>query len=298
MAPSFERCSARSEARGEPLTATASTVRRWLLLEHDGPWGERALADARLPSGLGRELARIERRLRIRVLLIRRPDRDVGESGTCFLVASGPERPWIERTRVRRPREVLGLDLEAFARGERPGLEPWGEPVFAVCTHGRHDPCCAERGRPLSQWLSVSHPAETWESTHVGGDRFAANLVAFPYGWYFGRIDADAGSVVADAYADGRIDLAHARGRSCRPIDVQAAELFLRTERRLDGLDDIVVREVRRTPPATTAVLETADGPFAVTVARSAGEPLRATCRADGELAPPVFELAAVDRLE
>ena len=296
MTASTDRCSARSEARGEPLAATASTVRRWLLLEHGGPWGEHALTDARLPSGLGRELAAVERGLGIRVLLIRRPDRDVAESGTCFLVASGPRSAWVERTSLRRPRDVLELGLERFARGERPGLEPWERPVFVVCTHGRHDPCCAERGRPLAQWLSVSHPDETWESTHVGGDRFAANLVAFPHGWYFGRVEPDAGSVIAGAYADGRLDLAHARGRSCRPIDVQAAELFLRRERRLDGLGDVVVRRVRRSPPTTTAVIETPDGRFAVTVQRSTADPALLTCRAARPLARPAFALIGVDR--
>jgi hypothetical protein len=294
MGLSPERCSARSEARGEPLAATASTVRRWLLLEHDGPWGERALTDARLPSGLGRELIRIERRLGIRVLLIRRPDRDVAESGTCFVISSGPERPWIERTRLRRRRDVLDLDLEALARGERTGLEPYHAPLFLVCTHGRHDPCCAERGRPLAQWLSVARPDETWESTHVGGDRFAANLVAFPYGWYFGRVEADAGPLVADAYADGRVDLAHARGRSCRPIDVQAAELFLRTDRVLDGLDDVDVRRVRRAGPTTTAVLDTVDGPFAVAVERSVTPAAPLTCHAVEQLGAPAFSLASI----
>ena len=46
--PSF-RCSHASEAAGEPLLGTASTITNWLLVEHPGPWGERALHHARLP---------------------------------------------------------------------------------------------------------------------------------------------------------------------------------------------------------------------------------------------------------
>jgi len=291
-----ERCSARSDARGEPLAGTASGVRSWLLLEHDGPWGERPLLDARLPGGLGRALRDVERELAIRVLLIRRPDRDVAESGTCFAVRSGPRDVWIERTRLERPRDVLELDLASLGRGERPGLEPHEDPLFAVCTHGRHDPCCAERGRPLAQWLWSSHPEETWESTHVGGDRFAANLVAFPHGWYFGRVEHDAGSIVADAYADGRVDLAHARGRSCYPIDVQAAELFLRKERTLDGLADVVVRRAQRSGATATVAFETIGGPCSVTVERSTAEPMRLTCRAVDEHGAPAFALVSIDR--
>jgi len=295
MALSVERCSARAEARGEPMAATASTVRRWLLLEHHGPWGERALLDARLPEGLGRELRRLDRRLGIRVLLIRRPDRDVLDGGNCFAISSGPGAPWIERTRLHRTRDVLGLDLEALARGERIGLEPHASPLFAVCTHGRHDPCCAERGRPLAQWLSVTHPEPTWESTHVGGDRFAANIVAFPHGWYFGRVEADAGPLVANAFADGRIDLRHARGRSCLPIDLQAADLFLRKDRGLDGVDDVSIRGVDRRSTRTRAVFDTPQGPFAVVVARSSGDRVLLTCRSVDPLGPPVFELVDIE---
>jgi hypothetical protein len=292
---STDRCSVRSEARAEPLLGTASTVRRWLLLEHEGPWGERPLLDARLPGDLGRQLARLGRRLGIRVLLIRRPDRDVTGSGACFAVRSGPTDTWIERTVLQSPSDVLDLDLPALSRGERPGLEPHAGPLFAVCTHGRHDPCCAERGRPLAQWLSVARPDDTWESTHVGGDRFAANLLAFPHGWYFGRVPPDAGSIVADAYADARIDLRHARGRSCFPIDVQAAELFLRLERELDGLDDVVARAARRSGPDTEVVFDTVSGRFEVRVRRSAAAPTRLTCHAADERAAPTFDLVAID---
>jgi hypothetical protein len=293
---SSDRCSVRSQARAESMVGTASTVRHWLLLEHDGPWGERPLLDARLPGDLGRRLWRLEGTLGIRVLLIRRSDRDVAESGTCFAIRSGPREPWIERARLDAPEEVLDLDLEALARGERLGLEPYPGPLFAVCTHGRHDPCCAERGRPLAQWLSVARPEETWESTHVGGDRFAANLLAFPYGWYFGRLPADAGTVVADAYADGRIDLGHARGRSCFAIDVQAAELFLRADRRLDGLDEVAPGGVDRSGSETTAAFETPSGRFAVRVRRSAAAPERLTCHAAEERAAPAFDLVAIAR--
>jgi hypothetical protein len=298
MALSVERCSARSQARAEPMSGTASTIRRWLLLEHHGPWGERALLDARLPEGLGRELRRLDRRLGIRVLLIRRPDRDVLDAGTCFAISSGPGEPWIERTHLRRRQDVLELDLESLARGERLGLDSHDAPVFAVCTHGRRDPCCAERGRPLAQWLSVTHPGATWECTHVGGDRFAANLVAFPHGWYFGRIEADVGPVVVNAYSDGRIDLEHARGRSCLPIDVQAADLFLRKDRALDGLDDVTLRHVDRRATRTRAVFDTSRGPFAVVVARSSGDPVLLTCRSVDPLAPPVFELVGIEPLD
>jgi len=288
------RCSTRSRDAGEAMAGTASTVRRWVLLEHPGPWGERALLDARLPAGLGRELRRLERRTGVRTLLIRRADRDVEASGTCFAISSGPNRPWIERTRLDRPQDVLALDLDGIAAGRSPGLEAFGGPLLLVCTHGRHDPCCAERGRPLALALSETDPEPTWECSHVGGDRFAGNLVAFPHGWYFGRVDPDASAGVAGAYRDGRIDLDHARGRSCFATDVQVAEIALRRDRAIDGVDDVVLERVDRAGDETTASFRTPLGRFDARVRRSAGAPARLTCHADAELAAPAFEVLAV----
>ncbi len=292
-----ERCSARSEARAEPLAGTASTVRRWILLEHDGPWGERPLLDARLPDGLGEQLRALDRTLRIRVLLIRRPDRDAAEGGAVFAIRSGPGRAWIESTRLTDPRDVLSLDLDALSRGRSLGLERLDAPMFVVCTHGRHDPCCAERGRPLAQWLSITRPDETWESTHVGGDRFAANLVAFPHGWYFGRVDHDAGRALADAYVDGRIDLERARGRSSDPIDVQAAEVAVRRDAGLDRIEDVEAASVRRDGTRSSVRIDTRAGSFVVVVQRDEQPAMRLTCHSTDERSAPVFDVVSVARI-
>ena len=65
--------------------------------------------------------------------------------------------------------------MAGVVAGERPGFgEEVTEPVYLVCTNGRHDRCCATYGRPALA-LQASHGDLTWESSH-GGDRFAGNL--------------------------------------------------------------------------------------------------------------------------
>ena len=108
------------------------------------------------------------------------------------------------------------------------GLTPQRDPVFAVCTHGRHDTCCAERGRPVAAGLSAVHAESTWEVSHIGGDRFAANLLVLPDGLYYGRLDPAAAVGVADAHLGGRVELEHLRGRSGMAMSLQAAEIELR----------------------------------------------------------------------
>jgi hypothetical protein len=236
------RCSAVSRALDEPLAGTASTVRGWLLLEQPGPWGADALSASRLPGTLGAALAQRAREWQLRVLLIRRHGRGASTvRRNCFVAHSGAQRPWIEHVRLDSLTEVLDLDLSGVAAGRRPGLRPMPGPVFLVCTHGRHDACCAERGRPLAAALSRSHRPQTWESSHLGGDRFAGNLLCFPHGLYFGRVGPAEAVDVAAGYARGVVSLPHYRGRSAYNFAVQAAEVFLRRDAGLLGIDDVLL---------------------------------------------------------
>jgi hypothetical protein len=288
--PSF-RCSHASETAGEPLLGTASTITNWLLVEHPGPWGERALHHARLPDGVGGMLLQRERELRIRVLLIRRHGRAAGGAPACFAIHTGPDRPWIERADLDDVRDVAALDLDALGSGRSVGLAPVDTALFAVCTHGRRDPCCAERGRPLASALSEAYPEQTWESTHIGGDRFAGNVIAFPHGFYFGRVEPAPGVAIAAGYLVGRIDLEHLRGRSCRPIDVQAAEHLLRAAHDLTGVDDVAVDDVVRMDADTFATFRTPLGRYRVAVRRTLGPPVQLTCHHQTTERPPRFEL-------
>src|SRR5690242_2618765 len=108
------------------------------------------------------------------------------------------------------------------------GLTSYDEPLFCVCTHGRHDACCAERGRPVAAALAAAFPEQTWEVSHIGGDRFAGNMLALPQGLYYGRLDAESSVSVAEGHVAGRLDLDHLRGRSSYAMPVQYAELALR----------------------------------------------------------------------
>ena len=285
--------------RGEPMTGTASVVRSWLLLEHAGPWGEDAFIDARLPAGFAAEVsARCEAAL-VRPLLIRRAAPAGDRSGVrCFAIRSGLEPPWIETTSLERLTDAVELDIEALGRGSSVGLDAHEDPVFLVCTHGRHDRCCAERGRPLASALAATYPEQSWESSHFGGDRFAGNLIAFPHGLYFGRVaPADAEHVVTE-YTDGRLDLDHLRGRSCYPMAVQAAELQLRTTEHLVGLDEVVLERASRFASTLEASFRTPRGRFEVVLDIDETDPQFLTCRSETEQPAPRYRAASISRID
>jgi hypothetical protein len=293
-------CSDISTALEEPLLATASRVRAWLLVEQPGPWGVTALLESRLDRAVAGELARRARAARVRVLLVRRPRETAAGPRRCFAAWTGRGRRWLEAGSLERPEALLELDLDALGRGRTPGLgEPHRAALHLVCTNGRHDRCCAIKGQPLARALAQAPElsGRVWECSHVGGDRFAANLVCLPHGLYFGRLGPADGVRVASAYERGEIDLAHYRGRSSEPWPVQAAEQLLRGELGLTGVDDLVlVRHDGRRQGETVAWFRDRVGRRLEVRLRvdATPRPRPLTCDAAERSTPPAYRLAGV----
>lgn len=294
-------CAAASSQREDPLAGTATNVRTWLLLEHSGPWGSDALLDARLPDGLGPALKQRAKDHRAKILLIRRTRaRRDPERLTVFAAYADPISPRLERGTVGDLREVLDLDLTALREGGSTGLAPYDGSIFCVCTNGRHDACCAELGRPVAKALDDAHPDQAWEVSHIGGDRFAGNLVVLPEGLYYGRLDPERAVAVAGAHHAGELDLEHLRGRSSYPMAVQAAEHHLRARLGVTGIAG--VRLVGRSVDGdTTAVTFRADSAAYAVRVRTVRDPAtatRLTCKAVRDNPVPRHELLSIEPAE
>lgn len=219
-------CSVLSQRSGEPLAGTAYTGSRWLLIEHPGPWPSQAVDEA-LPAELIAEIR--ERAPGVRLALVRRPGVRRIESPVVFL-AGGRPASWLRRVHLGDYQDISRLNLEAVARGDEPyDGEPVTEPVFFICTHGKREICCAEFGRPVLRAIS-NEGLPAWEITHIGGDRFAASMVVFPLGHYFGHLSPLSGLSAARNYRDSTLQMGNLRGRSGYPNSVQSAELFLREQ--------------------------------------------------------------------
>ena len=282
--------------------ATASRVRGWLLVEQAGAWGRHALVESELDRRVGAALLERCRHAEVRPLLIRRPGGSrSGRPPRCYLAHSGVRRSWLEELEVEDAADVLEVDLGALAREHPPGIgRRQDAPLYLVCTNGRHDRCCADFGRPLVRAMAAAGIGDIWECSHVGGDRFAANLVCLPEGVYFGRVAPSTGPGLASDYAVGLLDLDHLRGRSCHPPLVQAAELFVRQATGMRAMSGLVLDTV---VPVGDDV---ADVTFTTTTAttwrarverrRSAASLL--TCQSDRASAPWAYRLLALDSVE
>jgi hypothetical protein len=245
VATDEQTCRQISHSHLEPMTGTAPHAPAWLLVEHSTAWTPKAPQGIPWPDEVQAQLqARLDA-TGVRIGLIRRvpAERHLTRRGPTqvLLIHTGPQRPWQRTTRIGEPAQLLDLDLAGLAAGHEPDLEQLDGPVLAVCTHGSRDACCARAGRPVATALAQRFGAAVWETSHVGGHRFAANLVCFPHGLMYGRAAEDTGRRIAQDYLEGRVSLDHYRGRTCWPAPVQAAEQHLRAELCATGLDEVTV---------------------------------------------------------
>jgi len=210
----------------EPSAASAPEASRaWLLIEHPGPWPHEA-AEAAQPAPLA-ALVKSAGEFGLRVQLIRRPGRrQVGDVRTVFLGWTAGTEPWLRRAEMSASApELAERDLKELAAGIVPSFGAgWDDPVFLVCTNGKRSACCARFGAPLAQALAARHPGQVWETTHVGGHRFAANLVILPHGLYYGPVSVGLAAAAIDAYQRGAVVAERFRGRAGQPRAEQEAE--------------------------------------------------------------------------
>ena len=298
-------CSGASRERAEPLLATASRVERWLLVEHAGAWGPETVPSSRMSISVARALAGVAASAKARLLLIRRPAGIPPEAGRRVYAVDS--RPGHEQVRTCRIEVDTGLaDLEppygqAPGQAAAAGWDGVDGPLYLVCTHGRHDRCCAIRGRPVAQRLAARYPDRTWECTHVGGDRFAANIVVLPDGLYLGRIEEDEAVRVVEDLAAGLLPAGQVRGRSSLPLPVQAAQQLAREASGRWTADDLApVGQVGAGVDAWAVRLRGAGGPdlqVVVRYDRSGGGRERLTCDALDAKAIPLFRQVSLTEL-
>lgn len=237
-------CAAQSRANGESVYGTVARIRSWLLLEYPSAWRKNAIEDSRL---LSPDLKEHIRNLDVdRVLLVRQHHQRT-ESLRCMFVRSCGDRPSATVHTMADYNEIRTLQQ---------GGEALTNLMFAVCTHGRHDKCCAKFGMPV--WCAFRDGAgdRAWQCSHVGGDRFAANVVLFPYGVYYGRVLPEHVPEIIRRSEAGEIWLPGYRGRSCFPRPVQVAEYFLRSESGRLRIDDFRPLEIIRAAAETRVVFE------------------------------------------
>jgi hypothetical protein len=278
-------CSDLSRSEQEPLGATASRIDHWLLIEYRGLWGPDAFRASGLSDQVKRALReQVRARPHTRLLFIRRPDRRRRPELRAYAATSRMGEESLRCHAFGSYEELRTLELAS-------GGETVADPLFVVCTHGKHDPCCARYGRPVFEALAEQLEEEwVWQVTHVGGDRFAGNVVCLPHGIYYGRLDREDAVGLLDEHLAGRIVLENYRGRSIYTFAEQAAERAIRESEGLLNFEDI---ELESSDGVRVTFRDKRGHIHPLTVVEEPGEPRRLTCAMPDERRPLRFRVSA-----
>jgi hypothetical protein len=220
----------------------------------------------------------------VRVQLIRRTGATPrGDGFRVFLADASPGARWLAATVLTDPAELLGIELGALDAGPPEGFALDDGPLFLVCTNGRRDVCCAERGRPVAAALAAAYPEETWETTHLGGHRFAGAMLTLPAGFSYGRVGPESAIEIAGATTSGQVVARYLRGRTAYDGAVQAAEVELLDRLGLTGIDALALVASEADGAQTIATFRHEGGQTSVRVTAMDEPPMRQSCADDVE---------------
>jgi hypothetical protein len=258
----LDRCALRAQLRGDTMLGTAFPAARLLLVEQPGPWGAEGLRTSRFDHATAQKLEQRANAEDVRVQAIRRPGRTPrGTRRSWALVDCRDGRESLQWGHYDDDTELLDLPLDGSV-----GISDH-DPAYLVCAHSKHDTCCALRGRPVAAAIAALRPGRVWECSHVGGDRFAANVLVLPTGLLYGRVlPFAAAEFVAAAEADEVVG-ALLRGRVGLPPTAQAALAFAYEHLALRRRDTLRVESASATIDGLSTVrIRGPHGPLDVTV--------------------------------
>jgi len=245
-------CSTSAAFAEESLAGTAPVAHVWVIVERHGPFGADALKQSGLPAEMRDALLSLKQ-AGVKVLLARPAGRHSASAvGTPFRVwCAHPATGRMVSTVFDRAGDLADLDGPTLAAGHLPAWPSAASPAFFVCTNGRRDACCARLGRRAIVGIT---DADLWECSHLGGHRFAATGLLLPWGYVYGRLDAEqVARILRDARA-GHISLDGLRGRSSLSPDAQVADIAARVVSRFRSPDDLAVVDESTTGPGLVEV--------------------------------------------
>lgn len=223
-------CTDWSLAIGEPMGGTAVSCQHWFFLEYNQPWTAKATSDNNLPKNVQAWLDEQVERVNGRLQFIKQP-RGTRTGWTFFVASFASVGSRIYRFELDNYEALLALDLSAILAGDtRYQSHLTSGSHLLVCTNGKRDVCCSLHGLALLRALSVYGQTAVWETTHLGGHRFASTLLTLPDGINYGRLTPQDVPQLQIHLQNRTLWLDKLRGRVCFDPVIQVAELFLRQE--------------------------------------------------------------------
>ena len=253
-------CAEESRHEAETLAGTFKPADTFFLIESSlpdyGGWSGEAVKTAAAGGVFAPYLAHLQSAPRAKILFIRKP---LADGKNFYIALTNQAQPKLYHTALTDYAELLQLELNSLTADGIPRVNGREldavDELYTVCTNGRHDPCCAAHGTPVYHELAAqAGPERVWQTTHIGGHRLAATLIAFPQGIVYGHVDPpDVEAIVSNQRA-GYLLTHKYRGRGAyagHTLDAAAhqaagaAEAVIRERTRHYRLDDLRLQAVQ-----------------------------------------------------
>ncbi len=201
------KCAAFSKSAGEIAVGSAAGWDRCLIIETPRPWAGNVETSITFPAAVMETLDMAAKAGNDTRLLCVAPDDEYTDPGlSTVMLLSRPDTHFstYDKHDYQAPREAVPALVEALLR-RNGGLDAFeqyrrhtsGVRDVLVCTHGSRDNCCASLGYPVYQTLRRRLAPErnggmrVWQSSHLGGHRFAPNILDLPTGRSWVRPEED-----------------------------------------------------------------------------------------------------------
>lgn len=192
-----------------PLAGSAPTSQSWLIVLHQGAWGERPV-----DTLISQDLKSWANEQGAQILIARTPRGVVPYPESTFLYSNGHT-------------DLLQGILNSEGIPDLADTHPTNSKLL-ICTNGKRDQCCATFGRDLisqcKEMLSPDQYGQILECSHLGGHRFAPTAVWLPKNLVLGRLEPHA---VEGILGKGGVDSRYIRGVTQLPPAEQVVHAFV-----------------------------------------------------------------------
>ena len=223
-------CSVMTRQTGEPLAGTAPFAKHFVFITWPKKyWQYEALkSKGGFPEGLKEWMntqSKISGKISIRLVSTKEL---TNKSADIYVY---PEK--IHYSNIL-PEEILGVLMSHFLKkGNSENIVKSIErDHILVCTHGRHDKCCAKFGKELADNLRMQvkdreENIEVFDSSHLGGHRFAPIIIDFPTGRAYGQLTTKEIPDYLESRKQGMVYAPAYRGSVFLPELLQVAEAYV-----------------------------------------------------------------------
>ncbi len=217
-------CAEVSAALNEPMLGTAPQVGLWILLEVRDTWEPKNLKVNSLPPTANAWLTDAEHRANKQGLLPRvqfiKHRRRPSDPLTVMSCRDGILR----RQSIDTYDELSDIDPLTTC------MPVWEETLYLICTHGKRDICCSREGLPTWQRLDNLSGGRAWQATHLGGHRFAPNVLTLPSAHMYGRVYQHQAERFFNDVESNKVPTHFLRGNSTLPPVAQVCEPTIRSQ--------------------------------------------------------------------